>query len=213
MAQQAPPPPNPRQPKGKYFGYELASAGQRLSARIVGSLIVFVPFQILFGDSLGNDPFIFHALRIIVAILLGSIFYPRWSGNLGHKIMGLKVISAIDGSDKRDAGLGALREGLNYIFGIVIIPVIWLLWDNDKQNLYDKVVKTYVVKNKQKRLEVEGQPTYTELENEENTDSRTEEQKKIDIKFKQQDNILRIIAFTLIIGGFVSLTAIIFFWR
>ena len=65
--------------------------------------------------------------------------------------MGLKVISSIDGSDQNKALIGALREGLKNIFSLILIPVIWLLWDKDKQNLYDKVVKTYVVKKKQEQ--------------------------------------------------------------
>jgi RsiW-degrading membrane proteinase PrsW (M82 family) len=65
-----------------------------------------------------------------------------------------------------------------------------------------------------RRLKVEGQPTFIELKKEEEADSRTEEQKKIDDeKFKRQDKTLRIIIFTMIIGGFVALFAMMFFWR
>ncbi len=87
--------------------------------------------------------------QVVFSAILGAIFYSLWSGNLGHKLFGLKVISSVDGSDKKNALSGALREGLKYIFSFVIIPVIWLLWDENKQNLYDKVSKTYVVKKKQ----------------------------------------------------------------
>ena len=62
--------------------------------------------------------------------------------------MGLKVISSVDGSDQKKALTGALREGLKNLFGFVLIPVIWLLWDENKQNVYDKIVNTYVVKKK-----------------------------------------------------------------
>ena len=80
--------------------------------------------------------------------VLGAIFYSLWGGNLGHKIMGLIVISSVDGKIKKDATAGAIREGIKAIFSYFLIPSIWLLWDDDNQNLYDKIVKTYVVKNK-----------------------------------------------------------------
>jgi uncharacterized RDD family membrane protein YckC len=71
-----------------------------------------------------------------------------WGGNLGHKIMGLKVISAENGEIQSNAKTGAIREALKSVFSLVFIPVVWLLWDDNRQNLYDKVVKTYVVKKK-----------------------------------------------------------------
>ncbi len=150
--QQAPPPPIP-QPKGKYFGYELASKWQRLVADIVGSLILLVPFLILRAslyDNYSDDSSLgdYFILMIIILIILGAIFYSMWSGNLGHKIMGLKVISSNDGKDKNKAISGAYREGLKHILNFLVIPNIWLLWDEDNQNLYDKVAKTYVVKKK-----------------------------------------------------------------
>jgi RsiW-degrading membrane proteinase PrsW (M82 family) len=64
-----------------------------------------------------------------------------------------------------------------------------------------------------RRLKVEGQPSFAEIKKDEEADHRTEEQKKIDDeKFKRQDKTLRIIIFTMIIGGFVALFAIMFFW-
>ena len=137
---------------GKYFGYELARRRERLFAVIVEGIIIMIPMLIFFGDnSLDAENSFNLTLSIQSAIfsaILGAIFYSMWSGNLGHKIMGLKVISSVDGSDYNKWTSGALREGLKSIFGIVCIPVIWLLWDNDRQNLYDKVINTYVVKKK-----------------------------------------------------------------
>lgn len=150
--QQVPPPPivTP-QPTGKYFGYDLAKRRERLFATIVEGIIIAVPVLVLFGDSIsGGDAYSFGSIFgwAIFSAILGAIFYPRWSGNLGHKIMGLKVISAEDGSDFNKAGSGALREAMKSAFSVVFIPVVWLLWDDDRQNLYDKVSKTFVVKKK-----------------------------------------------------------------
>ncbi len=152
--QQAPPPPPiPQQPTGKYFGYELANRWQRFYAHFLGFLILIIPYLVLRnafidGSSDESEFFDLFLFNIMVSAILGALFYSMWSGNIGHRIMGLKVISSINGSDKKKAGAGALREILKSIFSIVIIPFIWLLWDKDNQNLYDKVAKTYVVKKK-----------------------------------------------------------------
>ncbi len=135
-----------------YFGYELASLNQRFFAVIVESLVLIIPLiLILPGYTLGSES-AYNPENIFIGIvgsaILGALFYPMWSGNIGHKILGLKVISSTDGSDKKSAFDGIIREGLKNIFGYLLIPVIWLIWDKDNQNLYDKVSKTYVVRNK-----------------------------------------------------------------
>ncbi len=147
----------------KYFGYELARKRDRLIGSLLQGIIVELPKTLItfivldfFSSwllrytverSLFLTPLLILFLTIFTT-MIGAIFYPLWSGNLGHKIMGLKVISSIDGQDQKSSLQGALREGLKSILGFVLVPVIWLLWDKDKQNLYDKIVKTYVVKKK-----------------------------------------------------------------
>ncbi len=158
---QTPPPIPPLETtnikNGKYFGYELARRRERFFASITEAVIIFIPLFLFFGkDYLNpNEKITLTSLirdailGAIGGILLGALFYPLWSGNLGHKIFGLKVISAEDGSDFKEVGRGALREAVKGAFGPFILPSMWLLWDDDRQNLYDKVVKTYVVKKKQ----------------------------------------------------------------
>lgn len=138
----------------KYFGYQLASRWQRLFAYLVQSLIILLVLFFLFGSKVftDNGDFSFQSLvgeivlGAIIGAIVGAIFYPFWSGNLGHKIFGLKVISSVDGSDYKNAGKGAIREALKEAMGTFIIPILWILWDENKQGLYDKIVKTYVVK-------------------------------------------------------------------
>lgn len=147
------PPPNPTRPlsNDKYFGYELARRRERLFATIIEGIIIAVPILLVLGDSISDsDPYSFDSIvgYGILSAILGAIFYPLWGGNLGHRIMRLKVISAENGEIQSNAKTGAIREALKSVFSIVFIPVVWLLWDDNRQNLYDKVVKTYVVKKK-----------------------------------------------------------------
>jgi len=135
------------------FGYSLASPGARLGAVLIQGIVTTLPLYFILGDNndyFSSDVYDFNStlFQAGYSAVLGAIFYSLWSGNLGHRILGLKVISAVDGSDQKKPLVGALREGLKSIFGILFIPVIWLLWDPKKQNLYDKIVKTLVVINK-----------------------------------------------------------------
>jgi uncharacterized RDD family membrane protein YckC len=137
---------------GRFFGYELASKGERLIAAIIESIIFLIPYLIIYGESALYSDEVYSISSIIagagISALMGAIFYSLWSGNLGHRILRLKVVSASDGVDQRNPIIGALREFLKNLLGIIIIPIIWLLWDEKNQNLYDKVVNTYVVKMK-----------------------------------------------------------------
>ena len=133
------------------FGYTLASPWLRLGAVIIEGIVIYVPLylflgnnKMLFGDNLYDIVPILT--QTVISALLGAVFYSLWSGNLGHKILGMKVVSAIDGADQKNPVNGIVREALKSILSNFFIPAIWLLWDSKKQNLYDKVTKTLVVK-------------------------------------------------------------------
>ena len=152
--QQVPPPVVPFIPTGKYFGYELAKRRERLFAALIQGLIVFLPVILIFDtpfdstDDYWTKRFEMALLFAIVGGLINLFFYPIWSGNIGHKIMGIKVISKTDGSDFNKSIKGGLREAVKHLLGFFFIPSIWLLWDEDRQNVYDKIFDTYVVKKK-----------------------------------------------------------------
>jgi len=136
-------------------GYKLASRGKRLVASLTEGIIyifVMIGIYMLFGKSFGyyweqDLQLIDIPVSAITGLIVGAIFYPLFSGNLGHRIFGLKVVSAESGKDVDKAPEGAIRELLKYVLGYLILPVIWLLWDDKKQNLYDKLSKTLVVEN------------------------------------------------------------------
>ncbi|MBX7044692.1 MAG: RDD family protein [Ignavibacteria bacterium] len=145
--------------EGPYFGYHIASVGARLIgylASIVCQLFVYGVFMLigyLFAKStLSTAGIIFYLICIygglITSYIIVYLRYPKYCGNYGHKLMGLKVISSETGEDYNKLGQGILREVLKLIFGYLFIPVIWLLWDDNNQNLYDKITNTYVVKKR-----------------------------------------------------------------
>jgi uncharacterized RDD family membrane protein YckC len=145
----------PVEPEIKYFGYKLASVWDRFFANLIETVIL-IGFGILvwgrefIEDLDSNDDYSFESLfySLIGGAILGMILYPIWSGNLGHKIMGLKVISSKDGGNIDNALSGAVREGLKHLLQIFIIPAVILIWDKKNQNLYDMIVNTLVVKKR-----------------------------------------------------------------
>src|SRR5690349_6890436 len=94
------------------FGYTLASRWERLGAVLLEGIIIYLPLYFILGSSsqLYNSD-IFDAGSLFfqtgIAAATGAIFYPLWSGNLGHKLLGLKVISTTDGSDQKSFANGA----------------------------------------------------------------------------------------------------------
>ncbi len=141
-------------------GYTLASKGIRFSANLLETFIyiatIWFPYLIYKTSSLksllnGEDsnPFGF-TFAAIFGLIVGAIFYPIFTGNLGHKIFGLKVISSESGNDFKKASGGAIRELLKGVFSFFIVPIIWILWDDKNQNLYDKLTKTLVVEKDKK---------------------------------------------------------------
>lgn len=139
------------------FGYTLASPGARLGAVILEGLITWICYLPVSYFSDADADYFFNRdtndytsfiMQLAITAALGALFYSMWSGNLGHKLLGLKVISSEDGSDQKKASMGAARETLKSVLGMFIVPSIWLLWDNKNQNLYDKITKTLVVVNR-----------------------------------------------------------------
>ncbi|PKA99567.1 transcriptional regulator with XRE-family HTH domain [Flavobacteriaceae bacterium MAR_2009_75] len=134
-------------------GFILASKGKRFLANVLENIIyaitIFIPYIVYKTPSFkefinGENPIGFE-FAAIFGLIVGAVFYPMFTGNLGHRIFRLKVISSEDGNDYNKATEGAIRELLKGVLGFFIIPIIWILWDDKNQNLYDKLTKTYVV--------------------------------------------------------------------
>ncbi len=88
---------------------------------------------------------------MLVGVLLVAFIYLRQvatSGRTwGRRIVGIKVIKEIDGTPP---GWGkALGRQLFAVFisaQIIYIGYLWMLWDDKKQTLHDKVAGTHVIK-------------------------------------------------------------------
>ncbi len=132
--------------------YEIASVWERLGGYIILNIFTLILFFAFGGDITdldGNGDFATDYLYAGLASgLLNGIFYPFFSGNIGHKLLNLKVINKKDGSSVKNYFFGFFRESLKGSFSVAIIPLLWILFDKDNQNSYDRVFGTLVVRNK-----------------------------------------------------------------
>ncbi len=123
----------------------LASPNKRFWAEIINALIFGLPILAIRQGSefswISKDDIYIIPINVITS----AIFYPFFSGSLGHRILGIKVVSIESGEDRNSIFFGIYRELLKSILGYLIIPIIWLFWDKNYQNLYDKIVKTIVI--------------------------------------------------------------------
>lgn len=111
--------------------------------RLFGSFVNWLPGIVLMA--LFPDKDLGAGIYWAFVFLSPLATYYFFSGNLGHAALGMKVIVVSTGKDFRNPILGALRELLKGIFYMFILPCIWLLWDVNRQNVYDKIFDTVVV--------------------------------------------------------------------
>jgi uncharacterized RDD family membrane protein YckC len=146
------PPSDNHLKKNNLNNYEIASIGERFGGYILLSVIYLIIFFLAGGtaDELESNDGFFKEMLIsgIVGGIINGLFYPFFSGNLGHKLLGLKVIKLDDGSSVNNFFKGFSREFIKGAGSFIIIPIIWLLFNDKRQNLYDLIENTIVVRNK-----------------------------------------------------------------
>ncbi len=123
-----------------------ASYLNRFIASVLDTFIFIAPAVFLmkvFGLGFAGGALVY----LLAKALDGYIFYPKYGGNFGHMILGMQVTNE-NGEVIIDGVEGAKREVLKGLFGSFVLLNLFLLIDSKKQNLYDKVLNTYVVKNK-----------------------------------------------------------------
>ncbi|OXA78045.1 hypothetical protein B0A58_04705 [Flavobacterium branchiophilum NBRC 15030 = ATCC 35035] len=100
-----------------------------------------------FWDYLDKDFDIFDVLTgCVIVLVYAAVVYPIFSGNLGHRIMGIKVVNFDGKSNFNKFYEGAFREFIKDICIVLIFPNLWILFDKNNQNSYDKLFKTIVIK-------------------------------------------------------------------
>lgn len=129
----------------KDFGYKLATIEQRMWAGFINNLLILTIVFIFSKIFKFDYDLVENVAKIVLAIVLASIVYKFYPGNLGHKLTGLKVISSKNGEDFKNSWSGMGREFFKTLFSFIIILLI-LFTDNKKnQFIHDKFFNTLVV--------------------------------------------------------------------
>ena len=131
-----------------HFGYQLATPKERLLGAIISLNVFALPLFVVIGGFKAFDLFSWYTLLVFVisSAVISFVFNRYYSGNIGHRVMHLKVISALNGRNLNKTWLGMLREMLKVLSTVCVLPVALLLVDKNRQNGYDKICKTYVIK-------------------------------------------------------------------
>jgi uncharacterized RDD family membrane protein YckC len=119
--------------------YKLATRGKRLLGFFINVVFMFLVAGIV-GSKTSST------IIVLLLIPLTSLLtYYLWSGNIGHKLLRMKVIDSTTAEDVKSPLFGLFRELIKGVCCSFFIPVFWLLLDKKNQNLYDKLFGTIVV--------------------------------------------------------------------
>lgn len=173
---QSPPPFNEKE-DNESEDYILAEYQQRFFALLINLVVFIFILFIISGRSLFDETnsesstseFADFIISAIVWSAFNAIFYPFFSGTLGHKIMGIMIVESIkiekfntidmilkpnhpfeiDIIDRKlNRFFRALyREFFKIIFLSFIFPCLWIFLNKTRKCLHDYILNTTVIKN------------------------------------------------------------------
>lgn len=145
----------------------LAGAGERLAARLLDGVIVLVAaavagvitaLLVAAGNDSTTDTTASWAVALVallwIAFAIGFVLYDVAfvtvrGATPGKRIMHMRVAQRADGRNP-SWGKAVLRWLLPLVMSFVcvanLLDALWLLWDDNRQCLHDKVADTVVVK-------------------------------------------------------------------
>lgn len=119
----------------------------RTIAYIVDAIVLVVVNSILSTLLLDGDITRSSGLNLVVGLAYFLYFWSAYGGGrtLGMRLFKLKVVKT-DGTLLSLAGALVRYVGLIVSFVVLLIGVIWVAFDSQKQGWHDKIAGTYVVK-------------------------------------------------------------------
>ena len=144
-------PPVTGLPEANPVDANLAPYSLRLVGYLIDGVIVFVAFLIIALVAAGLDSTILTIAASIAGFLSAGLLIGGWNGQtVGMKAMGIRCVNGADAS-KVEYSTSFLRAFVHAIFEIIpivlIVDLLWPLWDARNQTLHDKVASTIVVKD------------------------------------------------------------------
>lgn len=111
----------------------LAPLKRRTLALMIDWGISVTVSMIFFGyDALAN---------VMIFLSINIIFIPTIGGTIGHRLMGLWLVSV-----QHDGWVGVVRPSIRTFLLCCVIPA--LIWDSDQRGFHDKIAGTKLVQQK-----------------------------------------------------------------
>ena len=150
---------------------KLAKPGKRLGAACIDGVIPFVLYIIIIIAASSRNSYSYNynynnefsygyhettgspvaagiaGILLLAYLIVELVFYAK-AASIGKKILGLQVVSSIDGSP---LGFGRMlyREFIvKQASAVLMLGYIWILVDERHRGWHDKIMDTYVVDNK-----------------------------------------------------------------
>jgi len=138
-------------PEANPVDVNLATYGLRLVGYLIDGLIVGVAFVVIAVAAAGLDSTLLTIVASFAGFLYAALLIGGWNGQtVGMKAMGIRCVNGADAS-KVEYSTSFLRAFIHAIFQIipivVIVDLLWPLWDKRNQTLHDKVASTIVIKD------------------------------------------------------------------
>lgn len=131
---------------------ELADCGTRLGAFMLDTLALSVPTFILMGLAAATASTALATLTLMIMLFAPALYFVAcWANGgqtLGYRALGLRLVRS-DGSRPGVGAAVARCLGMLICLSMLVPGVlgfIWMLWDDRKQALHDKMGDTLVVK-------------------------------------------------------------------
>ncbi|GAB3599362.1 RDD family protein [Microbacterium tumbae] len=132
---------------GERLGLPETGAGSigRVGRRVAALAIDYLAATIIATGFLGYEQFALPTeagfaqfTPLIVFAVLQILFIPTVGGSPGHRIVGLRVVSA------RGGWAGLWRPIVRTLLLVVVIPAV--IWDADQRGLHDKLAGTVLLR-------------------------------------------------------------------
>lgn len=111
----------------------VARVGRRLAAIIIDwalAWVICLPFPELNRSNI---------LTLAVFALMQILFIPTIGGSIGHRLLGMRVVSIAGG------WIGLWRPVVRTLLLVLVIPV--LVWDSDQRGFHDKIAGTVLIRS------------------------------------------------------------------
>jgi uncharacterized RDD family membrane protein YckC len=144
-------------------GQRLATAGQRVGARLIDAVIsiaIAIPvFAAIFGSGLGEFNFGVLLLGIAFSFAYEAAMVALKGGSLGKLILGLAVVRQDTGETPPGWEPAIMRwipslvgniPVIGFLISLVVfvLSLFWLFNDPKRQTVYDRIAKTMVIQTK-----------------------------------------------------------------